>query len=308
MEVGMRNGVVTIIAPLPNTPAEKAGVLPGDVIIEIDGESTDGMSIDEAVRRIRGEEGTLVTLNVFREGDTELREIQIVRAPIAIPTIETEKIDDVFIVRLFNFNAIAEMKMQEALREYVESGATKMVIDLRNNPGGFLQSAVAIAGYFLPTGKVVVRESFGGGDEEEVFRSQGKTLRGFAPEELVILIDGGSASASEILAGALREHGVATLIGEQTFGKGSVQELVELPDGSSLKVTVARWLTPEGHSISEGGLDPDVVIDRTVEQFLAGEDPQQAAALLWLAGERDVEVINETLNSVVPAETEAETE
>jgi len=142
-------------------------------------------------------------------------------------------------------NIPTEMKMQEALRAYVRSGADKMVLDLRGNPGGFLQGAVSIASYFLPTGKVVVRESFGDTANEQVFRSQGKDLRQYDPEEMVVLINGGSASASEILAGALSEHGVATLIGDTTFGKGSVQELIELPDTSSLKVTIARWLTPD---------------------------------------------------------------
>ena len=194
---------------------------------------------------------------------------------------------DVFIIRLFNFNAIAEMEMQKALRAYVNSGAQKMVIDLRGNPGGFLQSAVSIAGYFLPTGKVVVRENFGENVDEQVFRSQGKDLREYTPEDVVVLINGGSASASEILAGALQEHGIATLIGETTFGKGSVQELVRLPYDSSVKVTVARWLTPNGRSISAGGLAPDIEIRRTPQQFLDGEDPQLDAALEWLSGEKD---------------------
>lgn len=295
MEVGIRDDVVTVIAPLPDTPAENAGVLAGDAIVRIDGVSTEGMSIDEAVRRIRGEKGSEVTLTIFREGETELKEITIVRDTISIPTIETELRDGVFIIRLFSFNALAEMKMQEALREYVNSGADQIVFDLRGNPGGFLQGAVAIGSYFLPTGKVIVRESFGEDVEEQLFRSQGKTLKDYAPDEMVVLINGGSASASEILAGALREHEVATLIGETTFGKGSVQELVNLPDGSSLKVTIARWLTPEGHSISEGGLDPDIEITRTPQQYINGEDPQLEAALLWLSGTKDPADIKEAL-------------
>lgn len=295
MEVGIRDDAITVIAPLPDTPAEKAGVLAGDVIVRIDGVSTEDMSIDEAVRRIRGEKGTEVTLTIFREGETELKDITIVRDTISIPTIETEVQDGVFIIRLFSFNALAEMKMQEALRSYVNSGTDKIVLDLRGNPGGFLQSAVSIGSYFLPTGKVIVREHFGGDIEDQLFRSQGKTLKNYAPDEMVVLINGGSASASEILAGALREHDVATLIGDTTFGKGSVQELVELPDGSSLKVTIARWLTPNGHSISEGGLDPDIEITRTPQQFIDGQDPQLEAALLWLSGEKDPEALKEAV-------------
>lgn len=288
MEVGIRDDVVTVIAPLPDTPAEKAGVLAGDIVTRIDGASTEGMSIDEAVKRIRGEKGTEVVLTIYRAGEIEFREIPIVRDTITIPTIKTQQRGDTFVIALYSFNAISEMKMQEALREYTQSGATKLILDLRGNPGGFLQSAVAIASYFLPSGKVVVKESFGENAEEQVFRSQGRTLGQYEPEEMVVLINGGSASASEILAGALKAHDAATLIGQTTFGKGSVQELVNLPSGSSLKVTVARWLTPDGTSISEGGLDPDIEIKRTPQQVIADEDPQLEAAFEWLAGNKDI--------------------
>lgn len=284
MEIGMRDNIVTIISPLPGTPAEKAGLLSKDKIVKIDGESTEGMTIDEAVRKIRGDKGTVVNLSIYREGEIEFREIAVTRDTINVPTVATEIIGDVFVVRLYSFNAIAESKMQEAMREYTESSATSMVLDLRGNPGGYLQSAVAIASYFLPAGKVVVREHFGEGNEERQYRSQGKLLKKM-PNKLVVLVDGGSASASEILAGALKEHGLATVVGETTFGKGSVQELIDLPDGSSVKITVARWLTPEGMSISDGGLAPNITIKRTPEQKLAGEDPQQDAALRLIKGE-----------------------
>lgn len=282
MEVGLRESMVTIISPLPKTPAEKAGLLPGDIIIRIDGENTEGMSIDEAVRRIRGEQGTEVTLSIYREGEIEIKDYVVMRDRISVPTIDTTLQDDIFIISLYSFNALAETKMQEALREYVASGADKMIIDLRGNPGGFLQSAVSIASYFLPAGKVVVRESFGGTTQEELYRSSGKNLRQYQPKEVVILVNKGSASASEILAGALQEHGVATLIGETTFGKGSVQELVNLPEGSSLKVTIARWLTPEGRSISNGGLTPDIEVKRVPQEIIDGIDPQLDAAIEYL--------------------------
>jgi len=285
MEVGIREGMVTIIAPLPETPAQRAGLISGDIIARIDGTSTEGMRIDEAVKMIRGDKGTEVRLSIYRSGDTEIREFTVVRDTIAIPTVVTETVDGVFVIRLYSFNALAEMKMQEALREYVQSGTRSMVLDLRGNPGGYLQSAVAIASYFLPTGKVVVREHYGENDEEKLYRSQGRTLREFSPNELVVLIDNGSASASEILAGALREHGVAVLIGQDTFGKGSVQELISLPDGSSVKITVARWLTPHGVSISDGGLVPDIKITRTPEDRMREIDPQQIAAISYIKGE-----------------------
>ena len=282
MEVGMRDNLITVIAPLPDTPAEQAGIIAGDVLIRIDDTSTEGMSIDEAVDRIRGEKGTTVTLTIYREGETEFREMEIVRDTITIPTIKTEVQGDTFIIALYTFNAISDAEMQNALREYVQSGKGNLILDLRGNPGGYLQSAVAISSYFLPTGKVVVREHFGDNQEDQVYRSLGKELGRFAPEKMVVLVDGGSASASEIVAGALQEHGAATLIGSQTFGKGSVQELIALPDGSSLKVTVARWLTPNGVSISESGLTPDIEVERTPEDRVADKDPQLEAALEYL--------------------------
>lgn len=282
MEVGIRDDVVTIISPLPNSPAEKAGFIAGDSIIRIDGESSEGMSIDEAVQRIRGEQGTEVSITIFRKGEEEFRDIKVIRDTITIPTSKTEIKGDVFVIALYSFNALAEAEMQQALRAYVKSGKKKLVLDLRGNPGGYLQSAVAIGSYFIPLGKTIVRESFGGDTKEEIYRSSGRTLGVFAPEKFVVLVDGGSASASEILAGALKEHHVATIIGSQTFGKGSVQELVKLEDGSSLKVTVARWLTPNGISISEGGLSPDIVVERTPADRAEFKDPQLDTALEFL--------------------------
>lgn len=304
MEVGIRDGYVTVIAPLPDTPAEQAGVLAGDTVVKIDDKNTDGMNIDEAVKLIRGEVGTEVVLTVFREGEAEFIEIPIIRDTINIPTINTEIDGDIFIIKLYSFNAISEVKMQEALREYVRSGKDKLILDLRGNPGGYLQSAVSIASYFLPAGKVIVREDFGNGEKEELYRSQGKTLREYAPKDMVVLIDGGSASASEILAGALSQHGFATLVGDTTFGKGSVQELVELPDGSSLKVTIARWLTPDGTSISNGGLEADIQVKRTPQQRMAGADPQLEAALMFIHGEGNKDTIEAKFSSSTPVAIE----
>lgn len=284
MEVGIKDKMITVISPLPDTPAEKAGLLPGDLVVKINGESTEGMSIDDAVNRIRGEKGTNVTLSIYREGDLEIKDYTITRDTINIPTVKTEIKDGVFIVRLYSFNAIAEAKMQEAMREFVSSKSKTLILDLRGNPGGYLQGAVAIASFYLPTGKIVVRESFGENKEEKIYRSQGKTIKDFNPKNFVVLVDNGSASASEILAGALKEHGVATVIGTNTFGKGSVQELINLPSGAALKVTVARWLTPNGISISEKGLEPNILINRTPKQRLEGVDPQQDSAINFLKG------------------------
>lgn len=302
MEVGIRNGVVTVIAPLPDTPAEKAGLLAADVIVKIDDVSTENMNINDAVRKMRGKEGTEVVLTVYRVGEADFLEIPVIRGIISIPTVKTEQQGDVFIIALYSFNALAEQKMQEALREYVKSGANKLVLDLRDNPGGFLQGAVAVASHFMPVGEVVVRENFGDGSPEELYRSNGKTLGDLQPKNMVVLVNGGSASASEIVAGALSQHNVATLIGETTFGKGSVQELVDLPGGSSLKVTIARWFTPDGTSISKAGLEPDIEVTRTVEQIMADEDPQLDAAIAWLNGDKSVGTSTE--DAVVESGTE----
>ncbi len=288
MEVGIRDSLVTVIAPLPNTPAAHAGIAAADIIVKIDDIYTQGITIDEAVKLIRGEKGTVVVLTIFREGEVEFLEISITRDIISIPTVETELRDGVFIISLYSFNELAEDKMRRALIEYKKSGTRKLILDLRGNPGGLLQSSVDIGSYFIDSGKVIVREHFGDKSQDRLFRSQRKTLGRYAPQEMVVLIDGGSASASEILAGALSYHGIATLIGESTFGKGSVQELVHLPDGSSVKITTARWLKPDGTSISDEGIIPDITITRTPQQIIAGEDPQMDAALKWIHGDRTI--------------------
>ncbi len=285
MEVGQRNGLITVIAPLPHTPAEAAGIVAKDVIVKIDGRPTEDMDVDEAVRLIRGEVGTKVKLSIYREGEAGMLEKEVTRAKIDIPTVATEKKGDVFIISLYSFNAVSEQKMNEALDMYVSSGAKKMILDLRGNPGGFLQSAVAIGSRFIEGGKTIVSENFGDGKQGDVYRSSGKTLGEKMPKEMIVLIDGGSASASEILAGALQEHGIAKLLGAQSYGKGSVQELVDLDSGASLKVTIARWFTPNGISISLAGLTPDIVVPRTPQQVVDKVDPQMEAALKWLGGD-----------------------
>ncbi len=286
MEVGIREGLITVISPLPNTPADKAGVLPGDFIVKIDDKSTEDMMLHEAVRLIRGEVGTKVKLQLFRQSESKFIEVTIVRDNIDIPTVKTEKIDDVFVISLYSFNAIANAKMYSALNDYIKSGASKLILDLRGNPGGYLSGAVKVAGYFLPPGKVVVKETFGDGRKNKVFRSTGMPLVNLKKDNFVILVNGGSASASEILAGALRDYDYATLIGERTYGKGSVQELIPLSEDSALKVTIARWLIPNGDSISGQGLIPNIVISRSVEDILSDKDPQMDAAMRFLHGEK----------------------
>ncbi|MCI0542530.1 S41 family peptidase [bacterium] len=278
MEIGMRDGVLTVIAPLKGSPAEKAGVKSGDKIFKIDNKITSDLTVEEAVRKIRGPKGTKIVITVVREGAPIPMEITITRDAIDIPTIETEEKNGVFIIRLYSFTSKSPALFHDALREFTAGGGNKLVLDLRGNPGGYLDAAVDIASWFLPSGKVVVKEDMGEHGEAGVERSRGYDI--FDENlKMAILVDGGSASAAEILAGALQEHGVAKLVGEKTFGKGSVQELVPVTDDTSLKITIARWLTPNGKSLDEGGLIPDFEAKRTPEDFAKGKDAQLEKAM-----------------------------
>jgi len=269
MEIGLREEALVVISPLKGSPAEAAGMRTGDVILKIGATSTVGIEVEEAVSYIRGPKGTAVSLLVGREGVREPITVEITRAAIVVPTVETEKRDDgVFVISLYSFNQQAVRQFKQALKEFVVSKTDMLVLDLRGNPGGYLESAVDIASWFLPAGKVVVTEEFGSNakQEPEIMRSKGYELFG-DNLKMVVLVNEGSASASEILAGALQDHDVAQLVGQATFGKGSVQELIKLRDGASLKITIARWLTPNGRSISDGGLTPDVEVEFDRERF-----------------------------------------
>ncbi|MBI2046132.1 MAG: S41 family peptidase [Parcubacteria group bacterium] len=277
MEIGIRNGALSVVSPLKNTPAERAGLKAGDVILEIDGVVSIDMPVDKAVQKIRGKQGTSVKLKIGREGALPF-EVSITRDIINIPIIDTKlRSDGVFVISLYSFAATSPNAFRDSLQEFSNSGSDKLIIDLRGNPGGFLEAAVDIASWFLPQGKTVVRESFKDHGNEQVYRSKGYDV--FTDSlKMAILINGGSASASEILAGALHEHGKAILVGEKSFGKGSVQELVPITADTSLKVTIARWLTPNGISISEEKLAPDYEVKMTPEDVKAGKDPQMEKA------------------------------
>ncbi|MBI2120575.1 MAG: S41 family peptidase [Parcubacteria group bacterium] len=279
MEIGKREDILTVIAPLKGSPAEKAGVRAGDKILKIDDKVTTDLDTDEAVMLIRGTGGTTVKLTLFREDENQPLEISVIRAAIEIPTIETEKRSDgIFVIRLFSFTANSPTLFRNALREFVASGDDKLLLDLRGNPGGYLDAAVDMASWFLPPGAIVVKEDFGDKGEGSSHRSRGYNI--FNKNlKFVILVDGGSASASEILAGALSEHGVAKLVGEKTFGKGSVQEVVPVTEKTFLKVTIARWLTPNGKSINENGLDPDFAVKVTKEDIEKKYDAQLEKAI-----------------------------
>ncbi len=265
VEIGARAGKLTVIAPLEDSPAQKAGLRAGDQIIAVDGQLTGQLSTGEAVNMIRGKIGTAVTLTIAREG-LGTKDYEITREEIRVPTIETEILpQDIFLIRLFNFGATSPNLFRGALREFILSRSKHLIIDLRGNPGGYLDAAIDMASWFLPAGRVVAIEDHGDDSADKIYRSRGYNIFN-SKFKLVILIDQGSASASEILAGALSEHGQATLVGEQTFGKGSVQELIQLEGDSALKITVARWLTPNGLSISSNGLTPDVLVEVPKDQ------------------------------------------
>jgi carboxyl-terminal processing protease len=259
MEIGIQDNSLTVIAPLKDTPAEKAGIMKGDKIIAINGETTQNMKVEEAIKLIRGKEGTMVDLKIYRESAKESIDFSIKRGVINIPTLDFEIKDDVFIISLYSFNANATSEFKKAMRAFTNSKKDKLILDLRGNPGGFLEASIDIASYFLPQGKIILKEDFGD-DNSKLFRSKGYGSLG-ENVKMIILVDQGSASASEIVAGALQYHEVAKILGENTFGKGSVQELLSIAPNASLKVTIARWLTPGDKSISDGGLEPDYKVE-----------------------------------------------
>jgi carboxyl-terminal processing protease len=278
MEIGIKKGQLQVIAPLEGTPAQKAGLRAGDKIIKVGDTLTADITIDEAVDLIRGPEGTEVTLTVYREEWGQTKEIKVVRGVIEIPSLKWElKEDDIAYLRIYHFTEKASFDFTKAAIEILTSPAQKIILDLRNNPGGYLEIAQDIAGWFLERGQTVVIEDFGQIKEQKVYKAKGNaSLVGYP---MVILINQGSASGSEILAGALRDNRGIKLIGEKSYGKGSVQELERLREGSSLKITVARWLTPEGELITDVGLEPDIKIEMTDEDYEEGRDPQLDKAI-----------------------------
>ncbi len=277
-------GDLVVTAPLKDSPAMKAGILSGDIVLSIDATSTAGMSLDQAVAYIRGPIGTTVTLTIARKGTTQPIIFKIVRDTINIPEIKDyARPDGVYVIQLYTFTANSADLFRNALRNYVQSGSTRLIVDLRGNPGGYLDQAVQMASYFLPVGDVVVTEDFEGKQDNIVNRSLGYNVFANKKLSMAILIDQGSASASEIFSGALQQHNVAKLVGTRSFGKGSVQQVMDLGNGAQLKVTVARWLTPNGNSISGGGLTPDIAASSTTpDNIKNGQDPTMDKAAQWL--------------------------
>lgn len=274
-EIGLRDGILTIISPIEGTPASRAGLLPGDKILEINGENTKDFSVDQAVSKIRGPKGTEVVLSIYNSSIDEIREVKIVRDKIFIKSVKYEKLEnDIFLIKISAFNNDTSSLFSEAVKQFISSGSKKLIIDLRSNPGGYLETAVNLLGEWI-NGEVAVIEKFA---DDKQLDYPAKGLNRLSSYNTVVLINGGSASASEIMAGALKDYGKATIIGETSYGKGSVQMLRSLSDGSALKVTVAKWLTPKGQDISKEGIEPDVEVELTYDDYMAVKDPQMDAA------------------------------
>lgn len=256
VEIGVQRGFVTVIAPLHESPAEKAGMKAGDVIVAVDNETvTHDMSLDDVVRRIRGEKGTSVKLTVLHKDSRATNEITIIRDTIQVESVRLDVAGGIAHIRISTFDGETSRRFATIVKTLEQQNVQGVVLDMRGNPGGFLQAAVNVASHFVEGGKVVVTEK---GKRTKDYTSSG--TRALQNMPVVVLIDGGSASASEIVAGALRDQRQAHIVGVKSFGKGSVQEFIKLDDGSSLRVTVAKWFTPNGQSIHEEGIAPTIEV------------------------------------------------
>ena len=274
-EISIRDNMLTVVAPLDGRPADKAGLQPGDKILAIDGTSTANISLDEAVQRIRGEKGTDVTLTIARDSFEAPQDISVTRGKIVVESVRTKMKDGVYVIEITNFKNNTVGLFHEAVREALKKDPEGIVLDVRNNPGGYLQGAVAVASEWVENGNVVI-EDFGNGEKKE-YEAEGRArLKDY---NTTVLINKGSASASEIVAGALQDHGEATIVGEQSFGKGSVQTLERFSNNASVKISVARWLTPDGSTIEGEGITPDVKVKMTEEDYKEVNDPQLKRAI-----------------------------
>lgn len=271
-EIGLRNNKPTVIRTLKDTPASKSGLQAGDTIAAVNDQASSRWTVDETVKKIRGKEGTTVKVSVLR--NNEPFDYTITRANITSPSVESQIEGTLGILTISRFDEQTTELSREAAKSFKEKGVTKVIVDLRGNGGGYLTAAQDVAGLWLE-GEVIVSERTGGKVTEELKAGDDAPLKGM---ETVVLVNGGSASASEIVAGALQDHKVATLVGEKTFGKGSVQRLLDLRMDARLKVTVAKWYTPNGKNIDKEGINPDKKIELTREDASAGRDPQLDAA------------------------------
>lgn len=263
IHIGIKDGILTVIAPIEDTPAFKAGIKAGDKILKISGESTKNMGLTDAVSKMRGQKGTSIILTIFREGWKETKDFTIVRDIIKIKSVKSRMLQDgIGYIKITQFQESTGPDLSTSLEKLSKEGMTSLIIDLRNDPGGLLNSAVEVAEQFLPPKKLVVYIKSKSGEKTEYFTEGGKP---YTDIPMVVLVNQGSASASEIVAGALKDWNRAVIIGVQTFGKGSVQSLIPLSDGSGLRLTTAKYYTPKGTSIQGVGIAPDIVVKLEVK-------------------------------------------
>jgi carboxyl-terminal processing protease len=278
IELGARDGKLVIIAPIEGTPAEAAGVRAGDFIIGIDGRDATNITVPEAVGLIRGEAGDKVKLLLQRKGKDPF-EVEITRKKITIKSLSLSEENSIPVIKLSRFGDSTNSEWDKAVNNILTKNYRKVILDLRNNPGGRLDQSVYIAGEFLPKGTVVLIQEDSKGEQVELTNDRDGRLQTI---ELLVLINEGSASASEIVAGALRDNKGTKLVGEKTFGKGTVQKVEDLPDGSGLHITIAKWLTPAGTWVNATGLSPDVKVEKTEEDYEKDLDPQLNRAIKLL--------------------------
>lgn len=283
-EIGMKDNKLTIIAPLDNSPAKNSGIMPGDWVVLIDGTETAGKTIQESVNLIRGERGTKVVLSIKREEEVDMMDISVTRDKIVVDSVKWKFTDDNIIhIGISTFNNDTSKLFQQAIQEALEKNVKGIILDLRSNPGGLLTSAIDIASAWVGYEPVVIERA----------KQKATTFKGVIAPRLsgiktVVLVNGGSASASEIISGALQDYGYAKLVGTKTYGKGSVQDYRQLADGSAVKITTAEWYTPKGRGINETGIDPDYNINYSLEQYKNGLDPQKEAAINLILGTKEV--------------------
>ena len=273
VQVGMRNNLPTVVRALKNNPAIKAGILAGDVIVEVNGESVSGKTIDEITTKIKGEVGTTVKIKISRNG--EEKEFSITRATISNPSVELEISGEIAILTISRFDGETGALAKKYAQEIKQKGISKVILDLRGNGGGYVTAAQSVASLWLEKNKLIVTERRGSQIVDEI-RSTGDNI--LSGVETIVLADQGSASASEIVVGALKDNKVAKFYGKATYGKGSVQEPVDINSGALLKVTVAKWYTPSGKNLNGEGISPDQEIELTADDINSGNDPQMTAA------------------------------
>ncbi|MGE5253727.1 MAG: S41 family peptidase [Planctomycetaceae bacterium] len=273
-EITIRDKVLTVVAPIEDTPASRAGIQSGDLILRIDGKSTKDMTLMEAVKLMRGPKGTQVTITIMRQGFTEPKDLTLTRAIIPIRSVRSRTLEPGYgYIKLSQFIEKTSPDMEAALKKLEgQDGSLKgLILDLRNNPGGLLEQAVKVADVFLDSGLIVYTEGRVEGQKMKFFAQKKEKMREFP---MIVLVNGGSASASEIVAGALQDHGRAVILGTQTFGKGSVQTIIPLEDGSALRLTTARYYTPNGRVIQAQGITPDIVVPDLIPEAKRNTAPR----------------------------------